>query len=443
MPGSVGELMKSLRLILGAALVVTALAAPAGAAESQPRVLAIELDNDINPVTADFVVGELERAQDEGFEAAVILLDTPGGLSTAMEDIYKAELASKTPVIVYVSPEGAQATSAGVFVAQAADILAMAPATSIGSSTPIGQGGGNLGSDLRKKAINSFASTLRTLAERHGRNGDWAEKAVRDASNLTEQQALEQNVIDLVAPSLPALLDEVDGEQVDGQTLHTADAEVETSSMSIWKQILDLLVDPNVIALLLSVGTLGIIVELWNPGLIFPGTVGAISLILGLFGLSVLPVSWAGLLLMLLAAVFFAAEAFVVSHGALTVAGAVCFVFGALILFDPAGPAYQVSIWVALAIAGTLAAAMFFVVAKLVQARRLPAEVGEHVLVGMPGVVRRGGWVHANGELWRATSVGGEPLREGERVVVEDVDGLTLRVRPEAQALPESVGSPT
>ncbi|HSC91152.1 MAG TPA: nodulation protein NfeD [Gaiellaceae bacterium] len=421
--------MKSLRVLgIAAVLAALALAGSAAAADPGSRVLAIELDNDINPVTADFLVGELERANEDGYEAAVILLDTPGGLSSSMEEMYKAELASKVPVIVYVSPEGAEATSAGVFVAQAADILAMAPATSIGSSTPIGSGGEDLGEDLRKKAVNKFASTLRTLAERHGRNGDWAEKAVRDAANLTETEALDQNVIDLIAPSLTALLDEIDGERVDGRTLETADAQVDESSMSLWKRILDFLVDPNVIALLLSIGTLGIIVELWNPGLIFPGTVGAISLILGLFGLSVLPVSWAGLLLMLLAAVFFAAEAFVVSHGALTVAGAVSFVFGALILFDPAGPAYQVSLPVALAIAGTIAAFMFFVVAKLVEVRRKPVAVGERTIVGAAGVVGRGGWVHANGELWHAVADDGEPLREGEQVVVTRVDGLTLTV---------------
>ena len=257
-------------------------------------VLAIELDNDINPVTADFVVEELERANAEEFDAAVIVLDTPGGLSSSMEEIYKAELASEIPVVVYVAPDGASATSAGVFVAQAADILAMAPSTTIGSSTPITGTGQDLDEDLRRKAVNSFASTLRTLAERHGRNGDWAEAAVREASNLTETEALEMNVIDLIAPSLPVLLDEIDGMEADGKPIHTAGAEIEEVALSGWKRILDLLVDPNVIALLLSIGTLGIIVELWNPGLVFPGTVGAISLILALLGASVLPISWAG-----------------------------------------------------------------------------------------------------------------------------------------------------
>ena len=216
--------------------------------------------------------------------------------------------------------------------------------------------------------------------------------------------------------------------EADGKPIHTANAEVEEVSLSGWKRILDLLVDPNVIALLLSIGTLGIIVELWNPGLVFPGTVGAISLILALLGASVL--------LMILAAIFFAAEAFVVSHGALTVAGAVSFVFGALILFDPAGPNYQVSVWVALAIALSISAFMFFVAAKLVQARRRPPETGESLLVGALAVVDRDGWVHANGERWRATPSDDRPLRPGDEVRVVGVDGLTLAVEHEPDREP-------
>ena len=320
----------------------------------------------------------------------------------------------------------------------------MAPSTTIGSSTPITGTGQDLDEDLRRKAVNSFASTLRTLAERHGRNGDWAEEAVRSASNLTETEALEQNVIDLIAPSLPALLNEIDGMEADGKPIHTANAEIEEVSLSGWKRILDLLVDPNVIALLLSIGTLGIIVELWNPGLVFPGTVGAISLILALLGASVLPISWAGVLLMVLAAIFFAAEAFVVSHGALTVAGAVSFVFGALILFDPAGPNYQVSIWVALAIALTLSAFMFFVAAKLVQARRRPPETGESASSwARSRVVDRDGWVHANGERWRATSADDQPAparatRSGRRRRRPHA-----RRRARARARARRIGSPS
>lgn len=411
---------------------------PCASAAATPRVLAIELDNDINPVTADYVVGQLERAERERFGAAVILLDTPGGLSESMKRIYQRELASTIPVIVYVAPEGARAASAGVWIGQAADLLAMAPQTTIGSSTPIGSNGEDLGRDLRRKAVNDAAASLRALAEEHGRNGDWAERAVREAANLPARKALAQNVADLVAPTLPALLERSDGLRTKpkGFVLRTAGAQVERVEMSLWKRILDTLIDGNLIALMLSVGVLGIVVELWNPGLIFPGTVGAISLIMGLFGLSVLPVSAAGVLLLLLAAAFFAAEPFVVSHGALSLAGAVCFVLGALLVFDPAGPAYEVSLPVAISIAASVALFMAFAMAKVVQIRRKPVEVGVQGLVGARGSVRRRGYVLVHGELWRAEA-NGAALEPGDEVEVESVeDGLLLRVRPVRQPDP-------
>ncbi|MGH3103418.1 MAG: NfeD family protein [Gaiellaceae bacterium] len=427
------EARRQRRFLGVSSAVLIALVAASAAAGATPRVLAIEFDNDVNPVTADFVIGQIERAAEENFDAVVILLDTPGGLSSSMEKIYKRELASRVPVIVYVAPRGAEATSAGVFLAQAADLLAMAPTTSIGSSTPIGQGGEDLGKDLRAKAVNKFASTLRGMAEDHGRNGAWADAAVRRAANLTAREALERDVIDTIAPNLPALLERVDGQRTKpkGIVLNTAGASIERVEMSLWKRILDTLIDGNIIALMLSIGVLGIVVELWNPGLIFPGAVGGISLIMGLFGLSVLPVSGAGVLLMLLAAGFFAAEPFVVSHGALALAGAVCFVFGALLLFDPAGPNYEVSLSVAIGIAGTLALFMAFAVAKVVQVRRKPVEVGVHGLVGARGQVRRDGYVLVHGELWRARAAGGEVLVPGHDVEVDSVeDGLVLNVHP-------------
>jgi membrane-bound serine protease (ClpP class) len=431
--------MRVLRGFLSSlAAIPLALAGAGTAFAAAPRVLAVEFDNDVNPVTAEFVVDAIDRANDERLDAVVILLDTPGGLGSSMERVYKRELASRVPVIVYVSPAGGNAASAGVFIAQAADVLAMAPQTTIGASTPITSGGGNLPSDERRKAINFYAGKLRGLAGTHGRNAKWADRAVRKAASLSAREALRQDVIDLVAPSLPALLERVDGRRTipKGLVLRTAGASVEHVELSFWKRILDTLIDPNIIALLLSLGALGIVVELWNPGLIFPGTVGGISLILGLFGLSVLPISWAGVLLMLLAAGFFAAEPFVISHGALSLAGAVSFVLGALLLFDPAGPAYQVSLPVALAIAGTIGAFMVFAMAKVVQIRRKPVEVGVHSMVGSRGVVRRDGYVLAHGELWRARPVDGGELVPGEEVLVEQVeDGLVLRVR--------AVGSPS
>jgi membrane-bound serine protease (ClpP class) len=404
-----------------------------------PRVLALEFENDVNPVTADWVTDEIERANKENYDAVAILLDTPGGLSESMKDIYQAELASEVPVIVYVSPDGARAASAGVWIVQAGDIAAMAPSTNLGSSTPVAAGGGDIPSDLRRKAINDAAKSLRALAETHGRNGDWAEQAVRKADNLTAQEALEKNVIDVIAPTLPALLDKVDGWKTkpDGKVLHTRDAQIDQVEMGLWKSLLDLLIDPNLIALMLSIGVLGIVVELWNPGLVLPGTVGAISLIVGLFGLQVLPISIAGLLLMLLAACFFAAEVFVVSHGALALAGAISFFIGALMLFDPAGEAYQVSTGVALAFAVGLALLCAFAAAKVWQVRRTPPQTGQEELVGQIGRVRTpldpDGYVLVHGELWRARSTNG-PIGAGELVEVTGLeDGLVLDVRPVSQ----------
>jgi membrane-bound serine protease (ClpP class) len=415
--------------------LAVALLVPATAAAA-PRVLAVEFDNDVNPVTADYVIDQIKRANEDHYNAVVILLDTPGGLSDAMKDIYEAELASKVPVIVYVYPEGARAASAGVWIGQAADILAMAPQTNIGSSTPISVGGEDIQKDLRNKVVNDAAASLRALAREHGRNVQWADDAVRKASNLGAREALERNVIDVVAPDLPTLLNRIDGRETKPKmlVLETAGAKIDRVEMSLWKSILDTLIDPNLIVILMSLGVLGLTIELWNPGLILPGTVGAISLVIGLFGLQILPVSWAGVLLMLLAAGFFVAEMFVVSHGALALAGAVAFVIGSLMLFDPAGDAYQVSLTVALVVAGTMALMVGLVVAKLVQVRRAEVVTGQEELMGEVGVVRQAldpvGLVFVHGELWRART-DGDPIPPGEHVRVEGLDdALTLTVAP-------------
>ncbi len=397
-------------------------------------MLAVVLENDINPVTQDYVIDAIERGEREGYDAVVLELDTPGGLDSSMRAIIKKELAADVPVVVYVYPPGSRAASAGAFITLAADVAAMAPATNIGSSTPVAVGGGEIPADLRRKVINDAAAYARGLAETHGRNGDWAEEAVRSASNLGAQEALEENVVDVVAPDLPTLLNEIDGMKTEpkGFVLDTAGATVDTIEMSLWKRILDTLIDPNLIVLLMSIGVLGITIEILNPGLILPGTVGVISLIVGLFGLQVLPVSWAGLLLMILAAGFFVAEAFVPSHGALALAGGVSFVIGSLLLFDPAGDGYQVSIWVALAVGGTLALVTAIVITKAVRARRAPTKTGWEEMVGEIGVVRRdldpSGLVNVHGEIWKA-SAGGEPIGRGEYVRVESVsDDLVLEV---------------
>ena len=419
-------------VVVAAAAMAATLAVGAPAADSSARVLVAEFENDVNPVTQDYLLDSIERAEDEGFAAVVIEMDTPGGLSSSMRAIVKGILAAKVPVVVYVAPAGASADSAGAVIGMAADVLAMAPQTNIGSSTPITTGGEDFSKDLRRKVVNDAAAYIGELAREHGRNVGEAERMVRQASNLGAREALRRNVADVVATDYGDLFRQLDGLRTrpKGLTISTpAGTVIERIEMSTWKKILDVLIDPNIVTLMLSIGLLGIIVELWNPGLIFPGTVGGISLIIGLYGLQVLPVSVAGLLLMLLAAAFWVAEAFVPSHGALTVAGAVTFVLGALLLFDPAGDAYQVSIWTALAIAGTLALLMGVALSRVAKARRNPVEVGVAQLVGDEAVVRREGWVAVGGELWRARTPDGRPLVPGEHVTVESVeDGLELVV---------------
>jgi membrane-bound serine protease (ClpP class) len=396
-----------------------------------PRVLAVELDNDINPVTQEYLDGQIDRAEDDHYDAVVVLLDTPGGLSSSMRGIVKRFLAATVPVVMYVSPPGSSADSAGAVITMAADLAAMAPQTNIGSSTPISLGGEDISKDLRRKVINDAAAYVGELAREHDRNVPAARRMVTKASNYGAREAKRIGLVEVVSPTLPALLNEIDGRKTTpkGLVLHTAGAEVTNVEMSFWQRARDLLVDPNLIALMLSVGLLGIVVELWNPGLILPGTVGAISLILGLYGLQVLPVSIAGLLLILLSAAFFVSDAFVPTHGALTLAGAITFVLGALMLFDPAGDAYQVSLPVALAIAGTLVLLLGFAITRVVRVARNPAAVGSNLLLGAEGVVRRDGIVALNGELWQAHTADDAPLVPGEHVRVEQVeDGLRLVV---------------
>ena len=415
-------------LVALASALALAASAPAG---TSGRVLVAEFENDVNPVTQDYLLSAIHQAEKGGYAAVVIEMDTPGGLGSSMRAIVKGILAAKVPVVVYVAPAGASADSAGAVIGMAADVLAMAPQTNIGSSTPISVGGQDISKDLRRKIVNDAAAYIGELAREHGRNVAVAREMVTKATNLGAREALRRNVVDVVATDYEDLFRQIRGDTVRPKGLVVevaARAEVKRIQMSAWKKILDLLIDPNIIALMLSVGLIGIVVELWNPGLIFPGTVGAISLIVGLYGLQVLPVSAAGLLLMLLAAAFFVAEAFIVSHGALSVAGAVMFVIGSLLLFDPAGDAYQVSLPVALAISGTLMLLFGFALTKAAQARRLPAAVGAHRLVGEPGQVRGEGLVFVDGELWHARTSDGSALAAGEHVVVEAVDSESLHL---------------
>ena len=414
------------RLLLAAFLLV-AVAAPAHAA-STPKVLAIHFTQDVNPVTQDWLNGQLSHAESHGYSAAVIVLDTPGGLEESMRKIVQKELALKIPVVVYVSPEGARAASAGVWISQAADVLAMAPATNIGSSTPIQGNGTNIGSDLRRKVVNDAAASLRGLAKTHGRNAQWADSAVRKASNLTAAEALRMNVIDVVSPSLPALLRTIDGRVTTPRhlTMHTAGAQIVSVKPGFFTRFLSTLIDPNIIGFLFLAGLAGIGYEIFHPGVVLPGTLGAVALLTALFGFSVLPLSWAGLMLVLLGAALLVIDAHVVTHGALTLSGLVAIAIGLITLFHKAPAPYHTNVWLIVTVTALLGGFWAFAISKAIAVRQSPVRVSPQQIVGMEGVVRGEGQVFVRGELWRARS--NELLHPGDRIRVAALDGLTLDV---------------
>jgi len=419
-----------LRVLL---LVGAFLAFASSASAATPRVLAIHFDADVNPVTQNYLCHNLSRAAKDGYSAAVIVLDTPGGLLQSKDKIVLCELNAKLPVLVWVGPNGATAGSAGVWIAQAADFLGMAPQTNIGSSTPIDSGGNNIGSDLRRKLINHEAATLRALAQSHGRNVKWADRAVRVATNATAPEALQMNVIDAVAPTLPSLLEQADGVKTKprGYTLHLAGAEIHNVHLGFFTRLLNTLIDPNILPLLFLAGLAGIGFEIFHPGVVLPGALGAVSLVTALFGFSVLPISWAGLLLLLLGVGLLVADVHVTSHGALTVAGLICLAVGSIMLFQNAPAPYHTSKPLVISVAVGLGAVWAFAVSKAWQVRHKPVEVDPQMIAGSVGEVRGNGLVYVNGELWQARTAEGEELHPGERVRVESLDGLVLTVRPE------------
>jgi membrane-bound serine protease (ClpP class) len=426
--------MKRALLVLLASLVFVGVAA-AAQANSRPRVLAITFgpDLEINPVTQGYVTSKLSQAAKDGYDAAVILLDTPGGLSSSMKTIYQAELASKVPVIVYVSPEGSRAASAGVWVSQAADVLAMSPDSNIGSSTPINSNGQNIGSDLRRKVINDSVASLTALAAAHHRNTRWPAKAVRVASNLTAQQALEMNVIDAVAPTLPALLKQLDGYHTKYAqrpfTLHLANAEIDTVKPGFITRFLNTIIDPNLISLLFLLGIVGLIFEVLHPGVVLPGALGAVSLVLALYGFSVLTPSWGGLALMVLGIALLVIDLHAPTHGVLTTGGLISLLFGLALLFQNEPGVYRVNLWLIIGIGGAIAIFWTFATGKALAAQRRPVTTGVHTMVGQRAEVRGPGLVFVDGALWQAHAADDSDLVPGEEVEVQAVDGLQLTVR--------------
>jgi membrane-bound serine protease (ClpP class) len=418
--------------VSGAAQQRSASAAPA---EPRPRVLVVRLDGVVSPIMDDVLASAIERARRGGHAALVLELDTPGGLERSMRAMVQRILASPVPVVVWVTPGGAHAASAGVFITLAADVAAMAPGTNIGAATPVNLQG-PMDSTLARKAANDAAAFARTVAAQRQRNVAWAESAVREAVAVSEQEAVERGVVDFVAATLPELLQKADGKRVRRPgfdiALRVANAETDRMQPSFRHRALSHLAEPNIAYLLLMLGFYGILFELQNPGAILPGVAGAIFLVLAFLALSALPVNVAGLALLVLGIAFLLAEVKVQSHGILGVGGALALAIGGLILFDDG--AVRVARPLVYTVTGVTVAFFLFVVGAALRARRGRRFIGADALVGrrveVIETLAPRGRVRLDGEVWNAEAA--STVEVGAEAVVTGVEGLTLRVRPAA-----------
>jgi len=405
-------------------------------------VYAAEVDSIIHPVSAQYMIDTIARADAENAALVVFTLRTPGGLVDSTRDIVTKMIAAKTPIAVYVAPSGARAASAGFILTIAADIAAMAPGTHIGAAHPVSGGGASMDETSSKKAAEDLAAYVRTIAGARGRNAQLAEQAVLQSKAFTEEEASKASppLVDLVATSLTDLLKKLDGRTVrrfDGgsATLRTASATVVPIEMTLRQRILSAIAHPNIAYILLSLGTLGLTIELWSPGAVLPGVVGGLSLLLAFFALQVLPINFAGLLLMLFGLVLFALEIKVTSYGLLTIGGIISLTFGSLMLIDSPAPELQLNLALIISVVlGFTAIAAFLVRLALTSQRAVPV-TGVEGLIGEGGVVLEPivpgapGRVRVHGEIWAALA--NESLAGGDRIAVTNVSGLTLTVRKE------------
>lgn len=428
-----------LPLIFSTVALITAWFAAPHAVQAESFVTLATYDGVITPVSAEYLHDALAAAQEGGAQALIIRLNTPGGLDTSMRLIIKDITTATIPVIVYVSPSSGRAASAGVFITMAAHIAAMAPGTNVGAAHPVAMGGGEMDKTMKEKIENDSVAYIRSIAEQRGRNVAWAEDAVRKSVSVTEREALKLKIIDLVAEDLPALLKQLDGRTITLQSgqwvLHTAGAAVREFPMGLRLELLKALSDPNIAYLLMTIGTVGIIAELYNPGAILPGVVGAISLILAFYSFQSLPVNYAGVLLFLLGIVFFILEASVTSYGLLAIGGVVSMFLGSVMLIKTDVEFLQISWSVILPVVALVAAFTLFIVGMGMKAMRQRPVTGREEMVGLVGIVKSAltphGQVAVHGELWEATS--DHPLQPGDEVEITRVDGLRLHVKPFSQ----------
>jgi membrane-bound serine protease (ClpP class) len=447
--------VRAVLLLAAAAWGAASLARAEGGAEAtgavsgaggRPRVLLLEIRSPITTGTAEYVEAGLARARGGGHDAVVVELDTPGGHLEATRDVVQRILASEVPVLVWVGPAGARAGSAGVFITLAAGLAAMHPTSNVGAAHPVLAGGADVereaGKDMARKVENDTAAFARSIATSRGRNAEWAEKAVRESVSVTAEEARRLGVVDLVVPDLPSLLAAADGRAVDAgpgkRTLRTRDAAMEPLAMSVRQRTLGFLSDPNVVALLMLVGTLGIALEFYHPGSIVPGAVGAFALLLAFLSMRIIPVNVGAVVLVLAGVALLVAEAFVTTHGIAGTAGAICVAVGTLLFIDRSSPDYlfdpaalTLSPWVVWPTPIAVAAVLGFVGWKVGRTRRERLQVGAPAMLGEIGQVTsdvgpEDGEVFVHGELWAARAEGHIP--RGEYVRVRKVRGLVLEV---------------
>jgi len=425
---------KAFRLAFFIGLLAGALL-PGGVRAATPAIEVLHVEGTIVPIVADYIDRGIEQAETKGSTAVIIQLSTPGGLMDTTQKIVERILNAKVPVVVYVSPAGGWAGSAGTFITLAAHIAAMAPGSRIGAATPVAMGDG-MTEEMKRKVTEDAAAWIRSIAEMRGRDPEHAELAVREGASYTVSEALEHNLIDLQADSLKSLISQLNGMTVtlvSGEeiVLNTEGYMLDKTEMNIVERFLHAISNPNIAYILLSLGTIGIIAEIYSPGAFFPGIIGGISLLLAFYSLGVLNAYWGGILLILLAFGLFIAEVFTTTFGLFTAGGITALVLGSLILFPGGGPMFKVDWWLIATVVIIITAFFAFVISRVIRAHRRQASTGREELVGKTALVKVAlepeGTVFLKGERWTAISESGR-VKPGETVIITKVDGLTLYV---------------